>query len=156
MTIRAYKPGDAPKLADIFFRSVREAGLKDYSAKQVEVWAPSPPDPERFAARAKDGRLLLVATGADDEPVAYADLEATGHIDHVYCHPDAVGTGVASRLVDRLEAEARGMGMPRLFVEASEAARRLFLRKGFREVERRDFDLQGVQIHNYLMDKTLT
>ena len=156
MGIRAYRPGDAPRLADIFFRSVREAGLRDYSSAQVQAWAPTPPDAARVAARAEDGRILLVADGADGEAVAYADLEATGHIDHAYCHPDAVGTGVASRLVDRLEAEARGLGLSRLFVEASEAARRLFLRKGFNVVERRDFEIQGVAIHNYLMEKFLT
>ncbi len=156
MIIRAYKVGDAPKLAEVFFRSVREAALRDYTLAQVEVWAPTSPDPAKFAARAGDGRITLVATNAQDEPVAYADLEATGHIDHVYCHPDAVGTGVASQLVDHLEASARSMGLQRLFVEASEAARRLFQRKGFAEVERRDFDLQGVQIHNYLMEKALS
>lgn len=120
------------------------------------MWAPHPPDAAKFATRATDGRILLIATDASDEPIAYADLEATGHIDHVYCQPEAVGTGVASQLVDRLENEARGMGMSKLFVEASEAARRLFLRKGFREVERRDFELRGVQIHNYLMEKPLS
>jgi putative acetyltransferase len=156
MIIRAYRIGDAPALAEVFFRSVREAALRDYTSAQVEVWALTSPDPAKFAARAGDGRTTLVVTNAEDEPVAYADLEATGHIDHVYCHPDVVGTGVASQLVDQLETLARSKGLERLFVEASEAARRLFLRKGFAEVERRDSELEGVQIHNYLMEKVLT
>jgi hypothetical protein len=42
-----------------------------------------------------------------------------------------------------------------LFVEANEAARRLFLWKGFVQVKRRDFLLRGVSIHNYLMEKKL-
>lgn len=155
MTIRAYRTGDAPKLATLFFRSVREAGLKDYSQAQVEVWAPEASDPARFAARAEDGRTTLIVVDGDDEPVAFGDLEADGHIDLLYCHPDAVGTGVASRLADELEAVARRAGMTRLYTEASEAARRLFLRKGFRIVERRDFELQGVAIHNYAMEKDL-
>jgi putative acetyltransferase len=45
--------------------------------------------------------------------------------------------------------------MTMLFVEASEAARRLFIRKGFAQVKRRDFLLPGVSIHNYLMEKKL-
>lgn len=155
MRIRTYQPGDAPKLATVFFRSVREVGLRDYTPAQVEVWAQRHPDPAKFAARAEDGRLTLVATDLDDEPMAYADLEMNGHIDHVYCHPNAVGTGVAACLVDALEAAAHEKGIPKLFVEASEAARRLFLRKGFSEVARRDFELQGVAIHNYAMEKIL-
>ncbi|HEX4182532.1 MAG TPA: GNAT family N-acetyltransferase [Caulobacteraceae bacterium] len=156
MVIRSYKAGDAPKLAEVFFRSVREAALRDYTPAQVEAWAPSYPDPAEFGARAEDGRTTWVAANSADEPFAYADLELTGHIDHVYCHPVAIGTGVASQLLDHVESAARSMGLPRLFVEASEAARRLFLRKGFKVVERRDFELRSVSIHNYLMEKVLS
>jgi putative acetyltransferase len=27
----------------------------------------------------------------DDEPLAFADLEMDGHIDHLFCRPDAAG-----------------------------------------------------------------
>ena len=155
VTIRPYAAGDTEPLSALFYASVREAGRRDYSAKQVAAWAPHPPRPERVHARASDGRVLLVAVDARGEPVAYGDLEADGHIDHLYCRPDAVGTGVASRLYDALEAVARRQGLPRLYVEASEAARRLFLRKGFSIVRRRDFVVGGVEIHNYAMAKTL-
>jgi putative acetyltransferase len=40
-------------------------------------------------------------------------------------------------------------------VEASEAARRLFERRGFTVVRRRDLDLDGVAIHNFAMVKRL-
>ena len=103
----------------------------------------------------RDGRLILVAVNEADEPLAYADLEANGHIDHLYCHSEVIGAGVASALYDELELEARARGMDRLFVEASEAALRLFARKGFARVERQDFILRGVAIHNYLMEKSL-
>jgi putative acetyltransferase len=46
--------------------------------------------------------------------------------------------------------------MTKLFVETSEAARRLFLKKGFAQVKRRDFLVRGVSIHNYLMEKFLS
>jgi putative acetyltransferase len=155
VTMRAYVAADAEPLAAIFYASVREAGRRDYSAEQVAAWAPAPPSLERVRARAGDGRVLLVAVNTRGEPVAYGDLEADGHIDHLFCRPDVVGTGVASRLYDELEAVARRQGLRRLYVEASEAARRLFLRKGFSIVRRRDFAIHGVAIHNYAMAKAL-
>jgi len=156
VTIRPYAAQDAEPLAALFYASVREIGRRDYSAEQVAAWAPQPPSPERVHARASDGRVFLVAINAKGEPVAYGDLEADGHIDHLYCRPDAVGTGVASRLYDELETAARQQGLPKLYVEASEAARRLFLRKRFSIVRRRDFAIGGVEIHNYAMAKLLT
>ena len=156
VAIRPYTANDTSALTKLFFASVREAGLKDYTGEQVSAWAPKPPDPNHFHEKATDGRTVLVAVNNHNEPVAYGDLEPDGHIDHLYCRPDFVGLGVASQLYDALEATARSRTMLRLYVEASEAARRLFLRKGFSIVERRDFMLRGVAIHNYAMVKTLS
>ena len=55
----------------------------------------------------------------------------------------------------RLLREALEAGVSRLYVEASEAARKFFLRAGFVVVRRRDFERNNVQIHNYLMEKTI-
>jgi putative acetyltransferase len=154
-TIRAYRDGDATALVALFYNSVRQAALRDYTQAQVEAWAPQPPDPARFAAKASDGRLFLVAVDAQAEPIAFGDLEADGHIDYLYCRPDFVGKGVASALYDRLERHARDRAMPRLYTEASELARRLFARKGFTVRTRRDLIVNGVAMHNYAMEKLL-
>jgi hypothetical protein len=54
--------------------------LSAYTAAQVQAWAPQPRTAEWAHAEASDGRLVLVAAGADDRPVAYIDLEPDGHI----------------------------------------------------------------------------
>ncbi len=155
MKVRPFRPEDAPALAAIFHAAVHGIAGRHYSAAQVEAWAPSVPDPARFVARGADGRLLLVAVDEDDVPLAYGDLEADGHIDHLFCRPDAAGTGVAAALYAEIEAAARTQGLGRLYVEASEPARRFFLKHGFALVGRRDFELAGVAIHNFAMEKGL-
>lgn len=153
--IRSYRPGDEHALAEVFFTSVREAARDDYSEEQVRAWAVELPDPSTFAERAEDGRLLLVAVDGNDHVVAYADLENDGHIDHLYCRPSWIGRGVGSALYEAIESEARARGMRRLFVEASEAARRMFERNGFRVVHRNDLVRHGVELHNFDMEKDL-
>ena len=153
--IRPYLPGDAAALAQVYYRAVRVGAAKHYSVAQIAAWAPNPPDPEWFVGRARDGRLTLVAVDAVDQPLAYGDLESDGHIDHLYCRPESSGRGLASAIYDQLEALARTQGLTRLYVEASEGARGLFLRKGYSVVERRDFSLRGVAIHHYRMEKRL-
>lgn len=153
--LRPYREGDAPAMAQLYYDSVRALGPLGYASEQVVAWAPAPPSPAAFRARASDGRMTLVAENAWGEIVAYGDLEEDGHIDHLYCRPDVAGTGVASWLVEELVARAEATGVPRVFVEASELARQLFERKGFGLVQRRDFAVRGVPIHNYAMEKTL-
>ena len=88
--------------------------------------------------------------------MAFVDLEPDGHIDRLFCAPEAVGLGIASRLYEAVEAAARERGIRRLFTEASELARRFFEQKCFIVVERQDMVLRGVPIHNYRMAKNLS
>ncbi|WP_042699365.1 GNAT family N-acetyltransferase [Azospirillum sp. B506] len=155
MRIRDYQPSDALLLAALYARSVRGIGPRFYTAEQVEAWAAQAPTVERVRQAYGDGRVALVAVDADDRPVAFSDVESDGHINFLYCAPEAAGRGVMSALVDRLEARARALGHPRLHVEASEAARPFFLRRGFTLLERRDLRIGDVPIHNYAMEKWL-
>jgi putative acetyltransferase len=155
MRVRAFQPGDAERLGIIFYRSVREAACHAYSREQVEAWAVSVPPASFYEEKARDGRRLLVTVDGLDRPVAYGDLEQSGHIDHLFCHPDAIGTGAASQLYDQLELQARDWRIERLFVEASEIARPFFIHKGFGMLRRNDFIMRGVPMHHYWMEKLL-
>jgi len=131
-------------------------GVRRYSSRQVEAWAPDPGEPEGWNRRAQDGRTVLVAVNDADEPIAYGDLESCGHIDHLFCSPAACGAGVASAIVDELERVALAKAITRLYVEASECALALFERKGSARLERRDFPLRGVMIHHYALEKFIS
>lgn len=155
MRIRLATPADAAALADVYERSVLAIGTRDYSAEQIAVWIGQGARPERFLARLADGRRCWVAVTGDDQVEAFIDLEANGHIDFLYAAPEVAGSGIAGTLLDTLEAAARADGMRRLYVEASEAARRFLLKRGYAEITRRDFEVDGVAIHNYAMERTL-
>ncbi|MEZ5924810.1 MAG: GNAT family N-acetyltransferase [Hyphomicrobiaceae bacterium] len=155
MQMRSYRSGDAAALAGIFRRAVAELGGRHYTSPQVAAWLGRAPDAEGMAARAADGRVVLVAVDDADRPVAFADLEPNGHVDLLFALPEVAGTGVAQSLVEALEVIARSHGMLRLFVEASEGAKGLFARQGFLMLGRNDFTLGGTAIHNYRMEKAL-
>jgi putative acetyltransferase len=127
MRTREYRPSDAADLATIFYRSVREVACRFYNKAQVEAWAPEIGDPSGWNSRATDGRL--------------------------YSSPEALGTGAASAIYNKLELEAIHLGLTRLYVEASECALPFFERKRFIKVRRNDFEIRGVPIHNYTMEK---
>ena len=152
--IRPFEAADAETLATLFHASVRKAGIREYSAEQVAAWSSSKPDPDSYLRQAF-GRTFLVAVDDENCPIGYGDLEPDCHIDHLYCLPDLVGTGVGSAIYAAIEASAKRAGMPLLFVDASEGARRLFERRGFSVDARNDFTIDGVAIHNYRVSKPI-
>jgi putative acetyltransferase len=156
MRIRRYEQGDGEHLKTVFSDAVLNTGPRGYSEQQVRAWAARADDVHEYDERAADGRTLLVAVDEQNNPVAYGDLEQDGHVDHLFCHPDAGRRGVASALYAELEKQAREWKLQRLYVEASEIARPFFAGKGFTLIRRNDFDFEGTPIHNYIMEKFLT
>ncbi len=154
-TIRGYRPGDADAMNALFVRSVRDVASRCYTPEQVAAWLRRGLSAATIAQRMADGRACYIAEGETGAMLGFIDLEADGHIDLMFCAPEAAGQGVASVLYAALEAEARRRRIPRLYTEASEGARKHFLKQGFTELSRRDFGLEGVRIHNYAMEKRL-
>lgn len=154
-TIRPARASDAPAMATLYRRSVEGLGARDYSPEQVRAWAGQGPDAARFAAKLADGRRCWIAEDDAGATQGFVDLEGDGHVDFLYVDPGAAAQGVAGRLLDEVDGAARLAGLSRLFVEASETARPLFERRGWRVVGRRDFHVAGVPIHNWAMQLTL-
>lgn len=155
MRVRPFKSTDAAALAEIFFAAVHEIASAHYGREQIHAWAPAVPSSDSFCKRLSDGRTLLVAVNNDDWPLAYGNFEPDGHIDHLFCRPGYSRKGIVAALYSELERTAYAAGISKLFVEASEPARRFFEKQGFVVLERNDFESNGVPIHNWRMAKSL-
>ncbi|MGB5484048.1 N-acetyltransferase family protein [Parasphingorhabdus sp.] len=155
MKIRPFQERDTEALSELFHSSVHRIGSLDYSSAQISVWSPEKPSASQYVQQASDGRIFLVAVDKNDQPIGYGDLESSGHIDHLYCHPDFIGMGVGKAIYQQLEIAAKEQGISCIYVEASEAARRLFERQGFSTGKRIEQMIDGVQIHNYKMTKNI-
>lgn len=136
--------------------AIETVGAHAYTPEQIAVWSARHPGPERYIERHRAGDRMILAADTDDRPVAYALLQGDGHLDHLYCHPDHTRRGLADRLLAEAEKLARSLDLPRLYTEASELARPAFERSGYAVTHRRDFEIAGVPIHNYAMEKALT
>ena len=154
MHIRDYRRGDAEAIVRLFYETIHSVNLGDYSQAQVDAWAPAVPDPEAWHQRMIARRTLVAIR--DGEVVGFADLEDDGHIDRFFCRHDTLRQGVGSRLYRAIEEAARGLGLGRLFTEASITARRFFERQGFSVVTHNTVERRGVTMTNVSMEKALT
>jgi hypothetical protein len=82
LKIRDAAAGDASDVADLFYNTVLNVNVVDYSVVQVEARAGSAPEPEMWEERiaADSGaRRMFVATH-DGRVVGFAELERDGHL----------------------------------------------------------------------------
>ena len=150
-SIRPFEEGDAEALAELGRAAIGAIGPEAYSEEQVEAWLSNFAGAEVYQAQADAGTQIFIATDESDVPVAYAMLEQTGHLDHLYCHPDHTREGIASSLLATAALYAKYHGITHLFTEASEVAKPAFESAGYTAMKKRTFDIDGVEITNWAM-----
>jgi putative acetyltransferase len=149
--VRKAVHNDAKSMASIYFNTIRTINSKDYNASRIEAWSGPAPDPEKWMRRLKKNRTFTACIG--DEVVGFAEFEPDGYIDAFYVHHKFQGKGVASLLLNQIEAEAVKLGVSKLYLEASITALPFFLRRGFRVLKEQDVWRNGEMFRNYQMEK---
>lgn len=156
VTIRPFQASDAVALAALYVAALEQLARDAYTADQLRAWRAHAPSPAMIRQAYGDGRVALVALDERGAPAGFSDLQCSGHIQFLYTSPHAAGRGVARALLARLEQEARALGLERMFAEASEVALPVFERAGFTCLQRREFEIDGVGIYNYAVEKLLS
>jgi putative acetyltransferase len=154
ITLRPYRPDDAPALLALFRDTIRRVNCRDYSPAQIAAWASDDIDTVSWFGRFT-GRFVPVAEEVG-RPVGFAELEPNGHIDRVYVSADHQRRGLGQQLLTAVVAEARRVGLARLFTEASITARPFFEVQGFAVLAPQVVTCRGVEFVNYRMERVLT
>jgi putative acetyltransferase len=153
MLIRLYQPEDAPALIALKRDTIRRISARDYSAEQVNAWAPDDSALARWPARLAN-RFVVVAE-INRQIVGFADIAPDGHIDQFYVHAAHQRRGVGRALLNALLAQARRTNIPRLHTEASITARPFFEAHGFTVDAEQTVTARGVEFINFRMSLTL-
>ena len=151
MEIKSYSNQWAAEITDLFYQSVHAIDPSVYRPEQKEAWAPTPPDYAAWSKRLDEKRPFVAII--DGLVAGFIELDADGHIDCTYTHPNFQGMGVASALYEHLLTEARLNNIERLYVEASFIAKPFFKHRGFFVIKRNTFQRNGVTLVNFTMEK---
>jgi putative acetyltransferase len=151
MLIRPFRVGDEPDLLKVFHSAIHGLIISDYTPEQVNAWASV--NPAHWANRMRGISPFVVEH--DGKPIAYADVQPSGYIDHFYVSAVFARQGVGSKLMHRLHAEAVVKDIHVFTSDVSRTAQPFFKHWGFSIVEERHPTVRGVVIPNALMKKEL-
>ena len=151
--VRKGQINDLIELQKLFVDTIKTICSSDYDKQQIEVWTSSVANKERWDEIIKK-QFILVAQ-EKDKIVGFATLDNRNCIDLLYVHKDHQRLGIAQRLLDDIETEARRLKQPVLTSDVSKTAKSLFEKNGFKILAELTNIRQGVEIINYKMIKQL-
>jgi putative acetyltransferase len=144
LRLRFATPGDAPFIQRVHEESIRGAPGNHYSRAELESWAAGLKSERYVWAMNHGGETYLVADivnggGALAGFCSYGGTQIYG----LYIHPDWMGRGLASEMLDHAERALFATGTRHIHIGASLIARPLYERHGYAIVRRRGWETRG-------------
>ena len=149
--IREYEKSDARSLWVIFYNTIHNVNIHDYSQEQVDAWAADDFPPEIWQQKMDSIRPFIAEING--EIVGYADLQASGLIDHFFCHHEYQGKGVGRFLMEHAFKLSKSQGISKLHSEVSITARPFYEKFGFKVIKEQIVEVRGQKLRNYVMEK---
>ncbi len=154
MRVRTYEIGDTKQIVQLFYDTVHEINIRDYTKAQVDAWAPKDIDVESWTKNLSSKFTFVAEEG---ETIAgFGELEANGHIDCFYCHKDFQRQGIGRIILGQIDAKAINLGLKKLFTEASITAKPFFESQGFMVVKKQEVERRGQKFINFAMEKLIS
>lgn len=151
--LRQGQTNDLTELQKLFVDTITTICTADYDKQQIEVWISSVEDKQRWD-EILTKQFVLVAQHAD-KIVGFATLDNGNYFDFLYVHKDHQRQGIAQRLLDGIETEARRLKQTVLTSDVSKTARPFFEKNNFKVLTEQIVNRKGVNLTNYKMTKTL-
>lgn len=151
LKIRKFQKGDESELRQIFFKTIRNVNIKDYSEQQVQAWAPDDYDQSEWLKRMSSINPFVATLKG--KIVAYADIQDDGYIDHFFCHWNYQGKGIGKALMLKLITAGKPKGITRLYSHVSITAKPFFEHFGFQVVKCQQVKIRNQVLTNYIMEK---
>lgn len=146
--IRAYCSNNCREMAALFYQTVHSINPLEYTAEQLNAWAPALPDvPVWNASFLKNDTLVAWER---NRIVGFADMDATGYLDRLFVHKDRQRCGIATMLCQQLESRTTS---EMVTTQASITAKPFFEKRGYVVVQEQHVERAGILLKNYVMKK---
>ena len=153
MRVRELNKGEEPVLWELFYGTIHNVNIQDYSPTQIEAWAPADFDVEVWKKKIHSISPFIVE--ADGRIVGYSDLRADGFIDHFYVHHEWQRNGVGTVLMSEIERRAKESEMEILEAHVSITARGFFEGFQFTVESEQNIEVRGESIPNFIMRRRM-
>ncbi|NQW29066.1 MAG: GNAT family N-acetyltransferase [Ignavibacteria bacterium] len=150
-SLRRATTADVAEILALFVGTVRSTCVNDYTPEQIDVWALSAKNVDRWTAFVTDQHFLVAEI--EGAIVGFGSVDKGNYVNLMYVHKDFLRRGIADTIFDALQEHALLMGFEQLTADVSITARPFFESKGLRVVKQNRKQENGIGITNYRMSQ---
>lgn len=142
---------DLEEMQNLYVATIQSVCQNDYNPEQIEAWTYSVKNTDRWIDVIEKQFVLLAII--ENQIVGFGTLKDGNYIDFFYIHKSFQRQGIADKILNELELEARKHNAKIITSDISITAKPYFEKKGFAvKTEQRNIRL-NVELINYKMEK---
>ena len=151
MNLKQITKKDQLDLKKIYFNSIFSIDEKIYTLEQKRAWASQIWDNKNFESCLNEGIGWLI--NKQEKIVAFALRYPNNRIALLYCMGDSQRKGYGTKLLNKIEKEAKEEGLPFLITEASLISYKLFLKNKWKIIRKEKIIIKNIIFDRYKMKK---
>lgn len=152
--LRQANINDVEKITQLFFDTIQNINIRDYSQEEVDDWSSWKADIDKWLVKMSEQHFTIAEI--NNQIVGFCSLAPDGYLDFMFVHKDFQNQGIASALLSEIENKAIEQKNDLIYSDVSITAKRFFERKGF-VVERQQLKKsKKKELVNYRMTKPVT
>ncbi|WP_458629080.1 GNAT family N-acetyltransferase [Winogradskyella sp. PC D3.3] len=142
---------DLPEITSVFRNTVIHTSTKQYSEKQITIWASAADDTEEWEKRIT--KLYFIVAEIENTIVGFAYLKNGNYLEGLLVHNDYQRQGIGSKLLRIVESQVMMNDFEILKSDVSKTALPFFDNKYFEVLKRQNKNYKGIAFENYLVQK---
>ncbi|MGJ5642335.1 GNAT family N-acetyltransferase [Formosa sp. S-31] len=153
ISIRQATKEDLPEITALFRSTIINTCSKDYSEKQINVWASAANDTDTWIERIND--YYFIVAEQNSLIVGFAYLKKGYYLDGLFVHQDYQRQGIASALLRTIESRVMIEEFPEIRSDVSKTALPFFEAWDYTTIKKQKKSFKGMGFENYIVTKTL-
>lgn len=151
--IRQANESDVGKITQLFYETIQNINIRDYSQEEVDDWSSWKTDVDKWLERMQ--KQYFVVAEIKNEVVGFSSLAEDGYLDFMFVDKDTQGQGVASALLSEIEKKAIEQNNNLIYSDVSLTAKGFFENKGFIVESQQLKKSKKKELINFRMIKTM-
>ncbi|PID60785.1 MAG: GNAT family N-acetyltransferase [Ignavibacteriae bacterium] len=127
--IRQAVENDVKKITQLFYNTIQNINIRDYSQEEVDDWSSWKADIDKWLEKIHE--QYFVVAEINNKIVGFCSLAQDGYLDFLFVDKDTQGQGVASALLSEIEKKAIDQNNDLIYSDVSLTAKGFFESKGF-------------------------
>ncbi|ABB50061.1 Acetyltransferase, GNAT family [Prochlorococcus marinus str. MIT 9312] len=153
MNLRQITIKDQIELKKVYFDSIQSLDEKIYTKEQKRAWSSQAWDNQNFNKSITQGKGWLLSE--EGIIIAFAIRFPINRIALFYCKGKFQKKGFGSKLLNKLEDEAKKEGLDSLSTEASLISYKLFLKNEWKIIRKEKININDIFFERYKMIKII-